>query len=75
MKIRLMGTEDLVRGWAAELEREYSMRAAFYPMRGKTGMRAYLDMDDRQAATILMKRPIEDGNATGLLPSDESSQK
>ena len=60
MKIRLMGAADLVQGWAAELEREYSMRAAFYPMRGSaSGLRAYLDLDDRQASEILKKRPVD----------------
>ncbi len=59
MKIRLMGAADLVQGWAAELEREYAMRAAFYPMRGSSnGLRAYLDLDDRQASDILKKRPV-----------------
>ena len=61
MKIRLMGAADLVQGWAAELEREYSMRAAFYPMRGSaSGLRAYLDLDDRQATEILKKRAVDD---------------
>ena len=61
MKIRLMGAADLVQGWAAELEREYSMRAAFYPMRGSaSGLRAYLDLDDRQASEILKRRPMND---------------
>jgi len=55
MKIRLMGPGDLVRAWAAELEREYSMHPSFYPMRGGDGLRAYLDMDDRKAAEILAK--------------------
>lgn len=62
MKIRLMGTSDLVKGWAAELEREYAMRAVFYPMRGNSsGLRAYLDLDDRQASEILQKRPASSG--------------
>ena len=56
-----MGSADLVRGWAAELEREYSMRAAFYPMRGSSELRAYLDLDDRLAADIMQKRLDESG--------------
>jgi hypothetical protein len=54
MKIRLMGASDLVRGWAAELQSQYSIQPRFYSMRGdENGLRAYLDMDDRTAAEIL----------------------
>lgn len=57
MKIRLSGADDLVRAWAAELEREYAVRASIYPSRRGTGeLRAYIDIDDRVAQEIVQRR-------------------
>lgn len=54
MKIRLMGSPDLVRAWSAELERVYGLKASIYPSRrGGNEIRAYFDLDDRQAASIV----------------------
>lgn len=54
MKIRLMGSADLVRAWARELEKSYGIKGAEYPSRyGNGEVRMYFDLDDRQAATIV----------------------
>lgn len=54
MKIRLMGSPDLVRAWSAKLERAYGLKASIYPSRrGGNEIRAYFDLDDRQAASIV----------------------
>ena len=54
MKIRLMGSPDLVRAWSNELERAYGITASIYPSRrGGNEVRAYFDLDDRQAASIV----------------------
>lgn len=52
MKIRLMGTADLVRAWAKMLENAYGLHANEYPCRGSGEIRVYLDLDDRLAAEI-----------------------
>jgi hypothetical protein len=33
MKIRLMGSSDLVRAWSRELEKSYGIKGAEYPSR------------------------------------------
>lgn len=54
MKIRLMGSADLVRAWSKELESSYGIKGAEYPSRyGGNEIRAYFDLDDRQAAAIV----------------------
>lgn len=54
MKIRLMGSADLVRAWSAELERAYGIKGKEYPSRyGDGDVRAYFDLDDRQAASVV----------------------
>jgi hypothetical protein len=53
MKIRLIGSEDLVTAWAAELQRAYGVKVALYPSRGGPEVRAYCDLDDRAAAEIV----------------------
>lgn len=58
MNIRLVGSADLVKAWACELEREYSIKATLYPMRGHSGgLRAYVNLDDRTASEVLKKHP------------------
>lgn len=49
MKIRLMGSPDVVRQWAAELEKKLGVTGKEYPMRGNQGIRWYADVDDRTA--------------------------
>lgn len=54
MKIRLMGSADLVRAWQRALEQEYNIQGTEYPSRRGTGdARAYFDLDDRTAAAIV----------------------
>jgi hypothetical protein len=54
MKIRLIGSADLVRAWSAELERAYGLKGSVYPSRyNKNELRVYFDMDDRQAANLM----------------------
>lgn len=55
MKIRLMGSPDLVRQWAIELEREYGVKGREYDNKrtGDGQVRFYLDLDDRVAEQII----------------------
>lgn len=53
MKIRLMGSPDLIRAWGAELHRAYGVAGREYPCRGSHEIRLYLDLDDREAAKIV----------------------
>lgn len=54
MKIRLIGSADLVRAWSAELQRAYGITGREYPSRyNNAEVRAYFDLDDRQAAAIV----------------------
>jgi hypothetical protein len=58
MKIRLIGSADLVRAWRLELERAYGLRGAEYPTHGSTHeLRVYFDMDDRLAAAAVGLTP------------------
>ena len=52
MKIRLMGSPDLVSAWSVALERAFGARCAEYPCRGRNEIRAYVDIDDRIAAAV-----------------------
>ena len=51
MKIRLMGSDDLVRAWAKRFAAQ-GIRGSLYPMRGGKGLRWYADIDDRLAAEV-----------------------
>lgn len=54
MKIRLIGSADLVRAWSAELGRAYGIKGATYPSRyNNNEVRVYFDLDDRQAAAVV----------------------
>lgn len=54
MKIRLMGSADLVNAWKDALEKANGITGATYPSRGGGGeTRVYFDLDDRQAAAIV----------------------
>lgn len=69
MKIRLIGSVDLVRAWSAELERAYGIKGAEYPSRYSSNeVRVYFDLDDRQAAAVVglaaaPAQPAESGTA------------
>lgn len=52
MKIRLMGSPDLVRAWSAAIEKAFGIKCAEYTCRGSTDLRAYADLDDRIAAAV-----------------------
>ena len=57
MKIRLMGSADLVRGWAALLEEQFGVVVGEYPnRRGGNEVRYYIDLDDRTAAEVMLQR-------------------
>lgn len=53
MKIRLMGSPDLIRAWGEELQRAYGVTGRVYPCRGGNDVRLYVDLDDRQAAALV----------------------
>lgn len=54
MKIRIIGKRDLVDAWSKELNRSYGIKPALYPSRySDDEIRAYFDLDDRQAAEIV----------------------
>lgn len=53
MKIRLMGSSDLVDSWCQELERAYSIKGSKYPCRNSNETRVYFDLDDRKAAEVV----------------------
>lgn len=58
-----MGSKDLVKAWTDELEKAYGLSASFYPMRGdKSGLRAYLDIDDRQAKKVINSQSTKNLN-------------
>lgn len=53
MKIRLMGSPDLVRAWKAAMEQSYGIHGAEYPSRHGNDLRVYFDLDDRVAAKAI----------------------
>lgn len=60
MKIRLMGSPDLIQKWGEELKAAYGITGKTYPNRNSHEVRYYVDLDDRQAeAVISKKRKIE----------------
>ena len=65
MKLRIMGSPDIVRAWAAQFETHFGTRGREYPNRNRTDVRYYLDLDDRVAADIV--RMV----GTALNPADQ----
>lgn len=58
MKIRMMGSPDIIEAWAVELNKAYGVTGRTYPCRGSTDVRLYIDLDDRKAAEIVgLKEP------------------
>lgn len=57
MKIRIMGSPDLIEAWAAELKKAYGVTGRIYPCRGSSEVRLYVDLDDRKAAEIVGLKP------------------
>ena len=75
MKIRLMGSADLVRAWSMELEKSYGIKGAEYPSRyGGNEIRAYFDLDDRQAAAIV-GLPVATGTTAPTSPPAKVAQR
>lgn len=56
MKIRLMGSPDLIQLWATELKTEYGISGKTYPNRDSHEVRYYVDLDDRQAEQVILRR-------------------
>lgn len=75
MKIRLMGSADLVRAWSLELEKSYGITSAEYPCRGSTEIRAYFDLDDRQAAVIVGLPPAEHATPSTSAPANPAPRR
>lgn len=53
MKIRLMGSPDLITKWGNELESAYGITGRIYPNRNSQEVRYYVDLDDRKAEAIV----------------------
>ncbi len=57
MKIRLMGSLDLLNKWSHELKSEYGISGKLYKNRNSHEYRYYVDLDDRQAERVVDRRP------------------
>jgi hypothetical protein len=58
MKIRVVGSKDIVRSFCDKAEQLLGVSPGIYPSRyGANEVRAYLDVDDRMAAEILGVSP------------------
>ena len=70
MKIRLMGSPDLVRGWSALLEEQFGVVGREYPKRrGGNEVSYYIDLHDRTAAEVMLQRgrvTVEEPERPGL---------
>lgn len=54
MKIRMMGSPDLIEAWAVELKKAYGVTGRVYPCRGGNNeVRLFVDLDDRKAAALV----------------------
>ena len=53
MNIRISGSPDLVRAWAARFETHFGIRGREYSNRNSADIRYYLDLDDRVAAGVM----------------------
>ena len=56
MKIRLMGSPDLIQLWSNELKKAYGITGKTYPNRNSHEVRYYVDLDDRKAEAVLKKQ-------------------
>ena len=55
MKIRLIGSPDLIKLWSIELETAYGITGQTYVNRNSQEVRYYVDLDDRKAEVIISK--------------------
>lgn len=62
MHLRLMGSADLINRWALILER-LGVPGQIYPQRRGTGLRLYVEFDDRQAAALAASVNIAQGRS------------
>jgi hypothetical protein len=60
MKIRLMGSPDVVRQWASDFEERYGVTGKEYPARGSNDVRWYADVDDRVAEQAIKEGRDDD---------------
>ena len=56
MKIRLMGSPDLIQLWGNELKKAYGITGKTYSNRNSHEVRYYVDLDDRKAEAVLKKQ-------------------
>ena len=57
MKIRLMGSPDLVRRYAQLSEEGFGVKGKEYAARNSSDIRYYIDLDDRVAEAALERSP------------------
>lgn len=71
MKIRLIGSADLVRAWAASMQNTFGITGREYPSRyASSELRVYFDLDDRLAESVIKKPsgPSTSGKSKTQLP-------
>ena len=69
MKIRLMGSPDLVREWAKIFEDAFGVRSQVYPNRNSSDVRRHIDLDDRVAEDAAQR--LQQGKGTAALEPPE----
>ena len=69
MKIRLMGSPDLVREWAGIFEAAFGARGRVYPNRNGSDVRRYIDLDGRVAEGASQR--LQQGKGTAALEPPE----
>jgi len=68
MKIRLMGSPDLVRAWKSAIETSYGIHGQEYPSRRGSDLRVYFDLDDRLAAKAIASFQSAAATTTEVAP-------
>ena len=69
MKIRLMGSPDLVREWAEIFEAAFGVRGRVYPTRNGSDVRRYIDLNDRVTEDAAQR--LQQGKGTAALEPPE----
>ena len=62
VKIRLMGSPDLVQKWGKELENTYGITGKIYPNRNSYEVRYYVDLDDRKAEEVIKRQRLSNNH-------------
>ena len=65
MKIRLSGSQDLVRDWAKVFGDAFGVSGRLFPNRDSSDVRCYIDLDDRVAEDAA--RRLQQGKGTVAL--------